>query len=87
MKIADGCTYESVHIHGQDYERVKVGAQGDFLEGAEPWARCEDCNALVGHYHHTGCDNERCPVCGRQLITCEILGCDDLPDCDCFGAP
>ena len=36
--------------------------------------RCTDCGAMVGHYHHPGCDVERCPVCGEQLISC---GCQD----------
>lgn len=31
---------------------------------------CHDCNAADGHMHHPGCDMERCPICGRQLISC-----------------
>ena len=34
-------------------------------------ARCHDCGAKPGHYHHVGCDAERCPVCGGQLISCD----------------
>lgn len=34
---------------------------------------CHDCNVTVGQFHHPGCDMERCPVCGRQLLMC---GCD-----------
>ncbi len=33
--------------------------------------RCHDCNVGYGGYHHTGCDWERCPFCGGQLITCD----------------
>ena len=29
------------------------------------------CRARPGHYHHVGCDAERCPVCGGQLISCD----------------
>lgn len=46
--------------------------------------RCHDCNVLEGEIHGYGCDMERCPFCGRQLITCaccfEHLGIDISPD-------
>ena len=32
---------------------------------------CHDCNAKAGEYHHWGCDMERCPRCGGQLISCD----------------
>jgi len=33
--------------------------------------RCHDCNIKNGAVHHFGCDIERCPNCGRQLISCD----------------
>lgn len=33
--------------------------------------RCPDCNIASGGYHHPGCDMERCPRCGEQLISCD----------------
>ena len=32
---------------------------------------CHDCGAKVGELHQLGCDMERCPVCGCQLISCD----------------
>lgn len=43
-------------------------------------ATCHDCGCREGEIHEFGCDVERCPFCGGQLITCnccyEILGID-----------
>jgi hypothetical protein len=41
---------------------------------------CHDCGASEGEFHKPGCDMERCPFCGHQLISCsccyELLGID-----------
>jgi len=39
----------------------------------EPDGRCHDCNIKHGGFHHPGCDVERCPKCGGQLISCGCL--------------
>ena len=75
MLASKGCAVSTVHITGKVYKRIPVGGHGDFLEGEATEVRCGDCGALMGHYHHWGCDCERCPVCGLQLIGCD---CEDV---------
>jgi hypothetical protein len=70
MKRANGCK-PSVFIHEEKrYKRIKVGDTGDFYEDYDKNIHCTDCGAKYGHYHHDGCDCERCPVCSRQLLSC-----------------
>jgi hypothetical protein len=38
--------------------------------------RCHDCNIKKGGIHHPGCDMERCPKCGGQMLGC---GCTQEP--------
>lgn len=70
-----GCGISTVYIAGKVYKRIPVGGRGDFLEGDSQDARCGDCGAQIGQYHHWGCDCERCPACGHQLIGCD---CEDI---------
>ena len=62
----------TVVIGGTERKRVRYG------EEAEDWGAdrqpCHDCGVVKGQLHVFGCDVERCPVCGGQLIFCE---CDD----------
>lgn len=75
MLTATGCKYAWIFANGKKYRRIKAGDPGDFFEGAEKGSRCGDCGAMVGYFHHCGCDCERCPACGNQLISCD---CQDV---------
>jgi hypothetical protein len=59
MTTADGCTLAELIIDGAPFDRQRCSRQ-----------RCGDCGAKPRNLHHLGCDLERCPRCGRQLISC-----------------
>lgn len=72
MLTADGCTFQILLLETRAgttrrLRRYKVGEN----DWTEPGERCNDCGAKYGHYHHFGCDNEQCPECGMQLISCD----------------
>ena len=64
----ESCTLETIIIDGNEYPRD--------TEYYDVGVRCHDCNIVnkKGNYHHLGCDMERCPKCGGQLISCGCWG-------------
>jgi hypothetical protein len=47
-----------------------------------PWrraGRCGDCGVSRGGFHHLGCDTQRCPSCGGQMIMCGCRFDEDGP--------
>lgn len=56
-------------------EKVIEFPDGEAIK-AIPWKgelACHDCGAICGQYHEDGCDMERCPRCGNQLISCGCM--------------
>ena len=68
MKPGVGCVKVPIAIELAGKVMDPVPHSGDGV--------CHDCNAPVGGYHHPGCDMERCPHCGGQLISCGCLSDD-----------
>jgi len=64
--------------------QIGTGKQGNHLgfnlrkENKRMNTTCHDCGVQPGQLHARGCDVERCPYCGGQLIFCS---CKDPPGC------
>ena len=73
----------------EEHPEFRPFTLGEFMEAcsftADPRERlrCRDCAVLEGELHQPGCDQERCPFCLGQLITCDccyqLLGIDSSP--------
>ena len=60
----------------QDWQRIKYGEEtGAWAGFADTHPHCPDCAVAKGQYHVPGCDIERCPRCGGQVIGCYC--CED----------
>lgn len=79
MTIAHSCVRVPIIHEKKEYEPIKFGDEDMsdfelFLQKRFGEAkRCGDCGVEKGGYHHPGCDIEKCPVCGLQLISCDCI--------------
>jgi hypothetical protein len=60
-------------LHGDSVLREPTESETLLGRSASAGHGCGDCAVEEGQIHKLGCDMERCPFCGHQLITC---GCD-----------
>ena len=61
---------KSCSCNKQEMPNGKVVDRVPYDDYNSPGCRCHDCNVANGGFHHPGCDMERCPICGGQLIGC-----------------
>lgn len=77
MTTSDSCTATALNHGARQVALWPYGkGPGDRLGGP----RCVDCGVKRGGYHHPGCDLQRCPICRRQMVSCDCLYEDDYDD-------
>lgn len=69
--VRESCTVTHVRLHGHADPVARERCACD--AGPYPTSSCGDCGVARGDVHHPGCDMERCPGCGGQLLACGCL--------------
>lgn len=72
MHVAATCNEVRIETVGGSFAPIPYGSEAEDW-GAASGARCHDCLVQPGGFHHPGCDVERCPSCGGQIIGCECV--------------
>lgn len=69
------CTVVALHKDGRAIGMVPWGREF----GWSARARCGDCGVMPSRFHHPGCDVQRCPLCGGQMLSCGCRFDEDGP--------
>ncbi|MBD8498643.1 hypothetical protein [Paenibacillus arenosi] len=67
IQIAESQLFPFFKIEGIEHKRVKYGKEPRFTGFNQI---CPGCAVKQGYYHVFYCDDEICPKCGGQAITC-----------------
>ena len=76
MAICNLCGRDTADAASCVKGRVEI--DGDFYD-AIPFpitrtGRCSVCGVLPGGFHHLHCQQEECPKCGGQFVSCGCAG-------------
>jgi uncharacterized protein YutE (UPF0331/DUF86 family) len=69
LSIVEAQILNGYEIEGEIFKRIIFGSEDSFKISNQE--RCGDCGVKKGMYHTDGCDNEQCPNCGWQAISCK----------------
>jgi hypothetical protein len=67
MTMGISCTVNAFHRNGRRFDLIPFGDEPGRRASGD---RCGDCGVIRGGSHHPGCDLQRCPACGGQLMSC-----------------
>ena len=77
MNTAASCVVEALHQNGRRFDMTPFGVRPNRRVSG---GRCGDCGVQRGGWHHPGCDLQRCPACGGQLLSCGCRFDEDALD-------
>lgn len=68
LSIMENQLYNAYVVGDKTFKRVAYGTETTCV--ISTGNTCGDCGVKKGMYHTEGCDNEQCPICGWQVISC-----------------